>query len=63
MSERNKLLKVHGQSAIEVKSEVHSFKANDRMHPQVETIHGLLRSLEMVMREEGYVRDRVDDYF
>ncbi|KVI09257.1 putative pentatricopeptide repeat-containing protein At3g01580 isoform X2 [Cynara cardunculus var. scolymus] len=57
MIKRNKLLKVHGQSAIEVKSEVNSFKANDRIHPQAEAIHGLLWSLEMVMREDGYVRD------
>ncbi|XP_071734982.1 putative pentatricopeptide repeat-containing protein At3g01580 [Rutidosis leptorrhynchoides] len=50
---QNKLTKVHGQSTIEVKSEVHSFTANDRFHPQAETIHGLLKSLQVIMREEG----------
>ncbi|KAL8240782.1 hypothetical protein R6Q59_014137 [Mikania micrantha] len=54
---RNGLTKVHGQSAIEVKSEVHSFTANDRFHPQAEAIHGLLRSLEVMIKEEGYVLD------
>lgn len=54
MIKRNKLTKVNGQSAIEVKSEVHSFTVDDRFHPLGETIRGLLRSLEVTMREEGY---------
>ncbi|KAK1440891.1 hypothetical protein QVD17_06724 [Tagetes erecta] len=57
MIRRNSLTKVHGQSAIEVNSEVHSFTANDRFHPQAESIYGLLRSLEVLTREEGYVLD------
>ncbi|KAI3808734.1 hypothetical protein L1987_24694 [Smallanthus sonchifolius] len=64
--ERNSLTKVHGQSAIEVNSEVHSFTANDRFHPQAETIHGLLSSLEVMTREDSYVVDvgsPVDDSF
>ncbi|KAF5799671.1 putative tetratricopeptide-like helical domain superfamily [Helianthus annuus] len=54
---RNNLTKVHGQSAIEVNSAVHSFTANDRFHPKTETIHGLLRSLEVMTKEDGYVLD------
>ncbi|CAH1437723.1 unnamed protein product [Lactuca virosa] len=53
MIKRNNLSKVNGQSAIEVKSEVHSFTVDDRFHPLGETIRGLLRSLEATMREEG----------
>lgn len=52
---RNNMTKVNGQSAIEVKSELHSFTANDRFHPETETIHGLLTSLEVIMKEEGYI--------
>lgn len=57
MIKRDSLTKVRGQSTIEVNSEVHSFTANDRFHPQAETIRGLLRSLEVMTREEGYVLD------
>nr|GEV38637.1 hypothetical protein [Tanacetum cinerariifolium] len=53
----NNMTKVHGQSAIEVNGEVHSFTANDRFHPQAETICGLIRSLEVMMREESYIGD------
>ncbi|KAI3520739.1 hypothetical protein L1887_10189 [Cichorium endivia] len=57
MIKRHSLTKVIGQSAIEVKSEVHSFTVNDRFHPKSETICGLLRSLEVMMRDEGYIHD------
>ncbi|GJY49670.1 hypothetical protein Tco_0439626 [Tanacetum coccineum] len=53
----NNMTKVHGQSAIEVSSEVHNFAANDRFHPQAEIIRGLIRSLEVLMREESYICD------
>ncbi|XP_071738977.1 putative pentatricopeptide repeat-containing protein At3g01580 [Rutidosis leptorrhynchoides] len=57
---QNKFNKVHGQSAIEVKSEVHSFTANDRFRPQAETIHGLLKSLQIMMMEDSLC-SAVDD--
>ncbi|XP_059644453.1 putative pentatricopeptide repeat-containing protein At3g01580 [Cornus florida] len=52
-----RLKKIFGQSVVEVKSEVHSFVASDRIHPDSEQIYGLLRNLEVKMREEGYVPD------
>ncbi|XP_076905152.1 putative pentatricopeptide repeat-containing protein At3g01580 [Bidens hawaiensis] len=55
--ERNSLTKVHGQSVIEVNNEVHSFTANDRFHTQVDIIHGLLRSLEVMTKIEGCLYD------
>ncbi|KAA8548153.1 hypothetical protein F0562_004586 [Nyssa sinensis] len=43
----NRLKKMFGQSVVEVKSEVHSFVAGDRSHPDSEQIYGLLRKLEI----------------
>lgn len=54
---QKRLKRIFGQSAVEVRSEVHSFRAGDRFHPESEQIYGLLRKLEVKMKEEGYVPD------
>ncbi|KAL2532271.1 putative Pentatricopeptide repeat-containing protein [Abeliophyllum distichum] len=55
------LKKVSGQSAIELRDEVHNFIANDRSHPKSELIYGLLMKLEVRMREENNVPN-MDDF-
>ncbi|XP_022935091.1 putative pentatricopeptide repeat-containing protein At3g01580 isoform X1 [Cucurbita moschata] len=48
------LKKILGQSVIEAGSEVHSFVADDRLHPKSDQIYRLLRNLNVNMRDEGY---------
>ncbi|KAL5568386.1 hypothetical protein UlMin_024961 [Ulmus minor] len=50
-----KLQKTLGQSIVEAGNEVHSFVAGERFHPECEQIYGLLRKMEVKMRDEGYV--------
>ncbi|XP_077247638.1 tetratricopeptide repeat (TPR)-like superfamily protein [Tasmannia lanceolata] len=49
------LKRIPGRSLIEVGNEVNSFLSGDLSHPKSERICGLLRKLEVRMREEGYV--------
>ncbi|XP_022152123.1 putative pentatricopeptide repeat-containing protein At3g01580 [Momordica charantia] len=50
------LKKMLGKSVIEVGSEVHSFVADDRLHPESDQIYRLLGNLNVNMR------DKVEDY-
>ncbi|KAK0590312.1 hypothetical protein LWI29_025307 [Acer saccharum] len=52
-----RLKKNFGQSVIEVRSEVHKFVADDRLHQECMHIYKLLREMEVKMREEGYAPD------
>ncbi|KAK9291745.1 hypothetical protein L1049_019695 [Liquidambar formosana] len=47
-----------GISWIEIDKKVHSFVVEDRMHPQAETIYGVLAELFRLMTDEGYVPDK-----
>ncbi|KAL5864348.1 hypothetical protein ACOSQ3_001862 [Xanthoceras sorbifolium] len=51
------LTNAFGQSFIEVRSEVHKFVADDRLHPKSKHIYKLLRQMEVKMREEGHAPD------
>eukprot|EP01018_Ginkgo_biloba_P025610 Gb_06572 [translate_table: standard] len=51
------LKKEPGRSWIEVKNCVHTFYAEDRLHPQTEEIYALLDRLAGQMKEAGYVPD------
>ncbi|XP_038905362.1 putative pentatricopeptide repeat-containing protein At3g01580 [Benincasa hispida] len=48
------LKKMLGQSVIEAGSEVHSFVADDRLHPESDHIYRLLRNLNINMKNESY---------
>lgn len=50
----NRLKKIVGQSMVEIKNEVHSFKAGERFHGESDQIYEMLRKLDAKMREEGY---------
>lgn len=52
------LKKMFGQSVIEAGSEVHSFVADDRLHPESDHIYRLLRNLNVIMRDEGCGSDQ-----
>lgn len=47
-----------GISWIEIEKEVHSFVVDDRMHPQADTVYGILSELLRLMIDEGYVPDK-----
>lgn len=47
-----------GISWIEIDKKVHSFTVWDKMHPQAETIYGVLMELFVFMVDEGYVPDK-----
>ncbi|XVF14226.1 hypothetical protein REPUB_Repub09cG0040000 [Reevesia pubescens] len=44
------LKKMFGQSVVEIRNEVHSFVADDKLHPECEKIYELLGQLEVIMR-------------
>ncbi|XP_022741652.1 putative pentatricopeptide repeat-containing protein At3g01580 [Durio zibethinus] len=44
------LKKMFGQSMVEIGNEVHSFVADDKLHPECEKIYKLLGQLEVIMR-------------
>ncbi|KAK7389321.1 hypothetical protein VNO78_24216 [Psophocarpus tetragonolobus] len=50
----NKLKKIVGQSTVEIRNEVHSFIASDRLHHESDQIYEILRKLDAKMREKGY---------
>ncbi|MED6216028.1 hypothetical protein PIB30_003673 [Stylosanthes scabra] len=50
----NKLKKITGQSVVELRNEVHTFVACDRLHHESDQIYDMLRKLDARMREEGY---------
>ncbi|PON31246.1 DYW domain containing protein [Parasponia andersonii] len=52
-----KMKKMFGQSVVDAGSEVYSFVAGDRFHPDSEQIYELLKKLEVKMREEAYSPD------
>lgn len=47
-----------GISWIEIEKQVHSFVVVDKMHPQADTIHGVLAELLRLMIDEGYVPNK-----
>lgn len=47
-----------GISWIEIEKQVHSFVVDDKMHPQADTIHGVLAELLRLMIDEGYVPNK-----
>ncbi|GAV63162.1 DnaJ domain-containing protein/PPR domain-containing protein/PPR_2 domain-containing protein/Fer4_15 domain-containing protein [Cephalotus follicularis] len=47
-----------GISWIEIEKKVHSFVVEDRLHPQAETIYGVIADLFRHMIDEGYVPDK-----
>ncbi|CAK9164682.1 unnamed protein product [Ilex paraguariensis] len=51
------LRKPPGKSWIVVRSEVHSFTAGDRLHPQCDKIYAKLSYLLSLIKERGYVPD------
>ncbi|XVF60463.1 hypothetical protein PTKIN_Ptkin08bG0048900 [Pterospermum kingtungense] len=44
------LKKILGQSMVEIRNEVHSFVADDKLHKECERIYEVLGQLEMIMR-------------
>ncbi|MED6174745.1 hypothetical protein PIB30_071954 [Stylosanthes scabra] len=50
----NKLKKITGQSVVELRNEVHTFVACDRLHHESDQIYDMLRKLDARMKEEGY---------
>eukprot|EP01018_Ginkgo_biloba_P010366 Gb_40888 [translate_table: standard] len=56
MKERG-VKKKPGWSWIEVKNRVHTFRVEDRLHPQTEEIYAMLEKLTVQMKEAGYVPD------
>ncbi|KAK7286808.1 hypothetical protein RJT34_22071 [Clitoria ternatea] len=50
----NRLKKFVGQSMVELKNEVYSFVAGDRLHVESDQIYEMLRKLDAKMREEDY---------
>ncbi|KAK7349995.1 hypothetical protein VNO77_07992 [Canavalia gladiata] len=51
---KNRLKKVSGRSMVELKNEVHSFVAGDRLHDEYDQIYEMLRRLDAKMREKDY---------
>ncbi|CAJ1947822.1 unnamed protein product [Sphenostylis stenocarpa] len=50
----NRWKKIVGQSMVEIKNQVHSFKAGDRFLGESDQIYEMLRQLDAKMRDEGY---------
>ncbi|KAK8710199.1 hypothetical protein V6N13_145536 [Hibiscus sabdariffa] len=44
------LKKMIGQSMVEIRNEIHSFVADDKLHPECEKIYQLVGQLEVIMR-------------
>ncbi|KAK7262163.1 hypothetical protein RJT34_29724 [Clitoria ternatea] len=53
----NNVVKIPGYSWIEINSSVHEFRSNDRLHPELASIHEKLKTLEKKMKLAGYVAD------
>lgn len=52
---RNCVKKMNGLSMVEVDNKIHSFLAGDKLHPNCHQIYGMLRHMDLGMREEGYM--------
>jgi pentatricopeptide repeat protein len=53
----NAVVKTPGYSWIEIKGVRHEFRSNDRLHPQLVSIHDKLDRLEELMKSMGYIPD------
>lgn len=53
----NNVVKPPGYSWVEINNVVHEFRSNDRLHPELVSIHEKLDKLEMKMKLAGYVPD------
>ncbi|XP_057951804.1 pentatricopeptide repeat-containing protein At5g52850, chloroplastic [Malania oleifera] len=49
------LRKNPGQSWVEIRNQIHSFMAGDRLHPQINEIHGKIESLIAELKTRGYM--------
>ncbi|KAJ7558666.1 hypothetical protein O6H91_04G050500 [Diphasiastrum complanatum] len=55
LREERHVHKQQGRTWIELNNQVHTFVANDRMHPQILDIRAKLDDLFQQMKEEGYI--------
>lgn len=55
LMKQNNVVKTPGYSWMEIRSVVHEFRSGDRVHPELESIHGKLNELQKKMKLAGYV--------